>query len=1808
MWNHKNRVHRIVRRKQFTRRVVPLIEPFESRLLLSIDIGPTQLTLSTTPLPTSATVGTSIADQATVIGGDNPTGTVTFNLYNNSTGSGTALFTDIEPLSGGTATSAGYTATAAGTDYWVATYNGDTYNSPVTSGTAAEPVTVIPAIPAINTSQLPPSATVGSSIADQATVIGGDNPTGTVTFNLYNNSTGSGTPLFTDANVPLSSSGVASSTGYTATATGTDYWVVTYNGDSNNASVSSGTALEPVTVTPATPTINTSQQPASATVGSLIADQATVSGGYNATGTVTFKLYSNSTGSGTPLFTDANAALVSGVATSTGYTATATGTDYWVATYNGNSNNATVSSGTAVEPVTVTPATPTINTTQQPASATVGTSIADQATDSGGYNATGTVTFNLYSNSTGSGTPLFTDANVALVSGVATSTGYTATATGTDYWVATYNGNSNNATVSSGTAVEPVTVTPATPGITTTPGGTVAIGSFVISGTKYLDTTGNGFSSDDTPQSGVTINLYEQTNNSGGLQVGSGGDTFVTSTTTMSNGTYSFTLTSPGTYYVQESVPSGYIQTGGGPDGSAGNTYYTINATSGQDYSGNNFDDYLIPNCCSASVSFKVTTPGGSSQTVTNLSGNTAQGDTVTATITNAPANQDFTLVSYIAPSSSFSDSNAYQQEIYQQANGTYSSGTLTLKVTIPCSYYQIDFVCGAAIGQLEPNQNNDAYGPDSANILYHAQDRFTSGDNGGTTAPNPMPTGTSPTPLTPPSIPAPPLTLTDSATLSGGNNPTGTITFTLYNPSNSAVYTDVVTVSGNGTYSTSMGNNPGGYTPTVAGTYEWVAVYSGNNNNSRVTSPSGNEPETVSKASPTISTRTGGSVTIGCNTKLTDSATLSGGYNPTGTITFDLYAPGVTPSGNNYVYTDPVTVNNGNASSGSYTPPTTGTFEWVAVYSGDTNNASVTSPFNSEPESVSASPVGCGQFGTTGFWQNCNTGQQLICQLNGGGSKGSCTSLGNWLATNYPHLYGSSCDKSNSCVTNLAGCTNTQVASFYQTLCNKNMSYAQVMAGALASYATNSSLAGGSYAQSFGFVMEPGGNGLGTYNVRSYGSCLGLSNNTSYSVLNLLSATDSLASQGTSKLTSNLGGVNTIFYGINATGNVTNASLGNASLAYTPAQIRGAYGINDLTLDGSGQTIAIVNAYNNPAICQSLDTFDTQFGLTTLGPSLYQQYGPASSFLTVMNQNGQTTSLPLTDPSGVGTENWELEAALDVEWTHAIAPGAQIVLVEANSQSLSDLMASVATAASQPGVSVVTMSWGFPEGQAVSAAAEANYDNVFNVPGVTFLASTGDYGTADPEYPAFSPNVVAVGGTSLTLNADQSYNSETGWGYYSDSVGAAIGSGGGISMYESEPAYQQGVQSTGLRTTPDVSLVADPATGAWVADTYNLGTSNPFEVAGGTSLSAPAFAGLILLANEGRVASGEATLNSVTPTDTQQALYMLPQSDYNSITSGTNGYSANAGYNLVTGLGTPVANLMVPDLIAYQGPGTTYAGPTVSPLQDATLYSNWANGGGTTNAMNAFNVFSALTATGSGFSGVQSPTASLAMGREAGVTQAPTPSLVNLTPTVAATTTQSAAIGSTFGVSIGSISLHGSAQSLGSISNSTGAGMTSAPLLGVSSSSFSTGLVAHMPAWSTPGHAVSSPSALEHQAVFSGLDRPNLYYTDAFVLARPRGELAADWVLDDMAANLLLSRGQDGAAPVSVLALPPTGVTVALDAAGLEQNVPSAASAAGLVVFGLAAGLWARRAGTLDTRKRQSGSRPSRGKSLDLTPGNEAW
>ena len=1547
----------------------------------------------TTPSVSSVTLGTSsvtLNDTAVLSGGYYETGTITFTLYQGST------LVDTETVSvngnGTYTTPTGYalptTGTVTGTYQWNSSFSGDTNNNSASENNAAgEQVIVSKASPSIVTTPSVSSVTLGPSsvtLNDTAVLSGGYYETGTITFTLYQGST-----LVDTETVPVSGNGsYTTPTGYTlpttGTVTGTYQWNSSFSGDTNNNSASENNAAgEQVIVSKASPSIVTTPSVSSVTLGPssvTLNDTAVLSGGYYESGTITFTLYQGST------LVDTETVSVNGngtYTTPTGYalptTGTVTGTYQWNSSFSGDTNNNSASENNAAgEQVIVSKASPSIVTTPSVSSVTLGPSsvtLNDTAVLSGGYYESGTITFTLYRGST------LVDTETVSVSGngsYTTPAGYTlpttSTVTGTYQWNSSFSGNANNNSTSENNATaERVTVSPASPSIVTTPNPstvTLSSSSVSISGTKYLDLTGNGFTSDDTPQSGVTIDLFQQ--------VGSN-VTLVGTTVTAADGTYSFAV-SPGTFRVSESVPSGYIQTGGGPNGSAGNAYYTVTATSGQSYAGYNFDDYLIPTYTPTSVKYKVTTASNHSTTVTNLAGNTHQGDTVTVTFTvPSGMNDTLTLISYISPGASFSDSTAYEQVIYQQATGTFTPGTYSLTVTVPNSFYQIDFVSGSVIAQLEPL----GYGPDSANILYHAENRLISADNGGTTAPNPMPPPsagpTPPSPTVTSTTGTSTSTLLDTAVLSGGYHETGTIMFTLIAPDGTAVDTETVAVNGNGSYTT-----PLGYTLTGAaatGTYQWNASFTdsdGNNVNAGENGVIAEQVAVTGSVSPSITTVPGGPVKIGCGTNLTDSAILWGGNNPGGTITFYLFAPGVTPNGtnSNSVYSDVVTVSGdgtyttsmGNH-SGGYAPMAPGTYQWVVVYSGDAQNGGALSPAGTEPETVAPYPVVAGEFATIGFWHNSN-GQAVINSFNGSSTS---KSLGNWLASNFPNLFGGSnpyisAKLSQYGVTSLAGLTNAQVAAVYQGLWTPNgvtkNTYVQAFAVALGIYADTSTLGGNSTAQNFGFIVNAVGGGPATFNVGSNGAAFGAGNNASVSVLSALHALDTNFSRSSGTFYNNnqvlTTDANNVLNGINTTGDITNTlsltAAGGIS-AYTPAQIRAAYGISNLSWDGTGQTIAIVDAFDDPNIYQALDAFDLQFGLTDSGPSLAAQYGPATSFLTVINQRGDTASLPGTDPSGPGTDNWEVEAALDVEWVHAIAPGARIVLVEADSQSLADLMTAVGTAAGQPGVSVVTMSWGFPEGQAVFAADEANYDNVFNAPGVTFLASTGDYGAADPEYPAFSPNVVAVGGTSLNLGADDSYNGETGWGAYSDSAGMSIGSGGGFSLYEPEPSYQQGVQATGSRSTPDVSLVADPVTGAWIADPYNLGADNPFEVVGGTSLSAPIWAALVSLANEGRADAGLATLNTFSPNEIQDALYSLPQSDYNEITGGSNGYAANAGYNLVSGLGTPVANLLVSDLVAYQGPGTTYAGPTVGALQDATLDGTWSSGGDTHNVFSVLNV-----------------------------------------------------------------------------------------------------------------------------------------------------------------------------------------------------------------------------------------------------------
>ena len=351
---------------------------------------------------------------------------------------------------------------------------------------------------------------------------------------------------------------------------------------------------------------------------------------------------------------------------------------------------------------------------------------------------------------------------------------------------------------------------------------------------------------------------------------------------------------------------------------------------------------------------------------------------------------------------------------------------------------------------------------------------------------------------------------------------------------------------------------------------------------------------------------------------------------------------------------------------------------------------------------------------------------------------------------------------------------------------------------------------------------------------------------------------------------------------------------------ALTPSQMRSAYGFDQVMFGsiagtGSGQTVAIIDAYDDPTALNDLNQFSVQFGLP--------QFNSGGPTFTKVGENGG--AVPGTDPNGptgtTGTISWEVEESLDIEWVHAMAPQANIILVEASSDMDYDLIQkAVRWATFQSSVTAVSMSFAGTE-----FSAETSYDSYFLTPnghaGITFFSSAGDAG--EPAgYPAFSPNVVGVGGTALTLDGNGNYVSESGWSH----------TGGGISLYENQPSYQSGVvtQSTARRTAPDVAM--DATTGVAVYDSYDY-PGSPWVQEGATSLSAPLWAGLMAVVDQGRVLAGLSTLNGLT--QTLPALYKLP-ADFHDVTSGNNGYQAGAGYDLVTGLGTPVANKLIPDLV----------------------------------------------------------------------------------------------------------------------------------------------------------------------------------------------------------------------------------------------------------------------------------------------------
>jgi subtilase family serine protease len=267
----------------------------------------------------------------------------------------------------------------------------------------------------------------------------------------------------------------------------------------------------------------------------------------------------------------------------------------------------------------------------------------------------------------------------------------------------------------------------------------------------------------------------------------------------------------------------------------------------------------------------------------------------------------------------------------------------------------------------------------------------------------------------------------------------------------------------------------------------------------------------------------------------------------------------------------------------------------------------------------------------------------------------------------------------------------------------------------------------------------------------------------------------------------------------------------------YGPADLQSAY---QLPSGGAGQTIAIVDANDDPTAESDLATYRATYGLPACTT--------ANGCFRKLNQAGQTGNYPPVDGG------WAVEISLDLDMVSAACPQCHILLVEGNSSLVSDLAASVDTAVKNS-ADVVSNSYGLAEFNGMQT-----FYKHYRHSGHVIVASSGDAGFTAAQFPAVAPGVLAVGGTSLVTADNPRGWTETAWS----------GAGSGCSAYVKKPSYQHDA-SCSMRTVADVSAVADPNTGLAVYDT----TPNPFGIppgwliVGGTSASAPFIAGVIGLA-----------------------------------------------------------------------------------------------------------------------------------------------------------------------------------------------------------------------------------------------------------------------------------------------------------------------------------------------------------------------
>jgi len=891
--------------------------------------------------PTPA--GAPLWDVAHLSGGNHPTGAITFKLYgpNDATCAGPPIFEFKATADGeGLYRSGEFVTTAAGTYHWVVSYAGDINNlaaGPTACDDEEETVIVGPAAPRLSTVASGAAARVHgrrrrhvvrapAAIHDTAKLEGGVGPpaigpTGKIIFEVYgpDNETCTKPPAAT-FEVAVMGNGEYKSPGFTPPRSGTYRWVAHYSGDDNNqpaGPTSCDDEAETVVVSPALPTLVTVASP-TVTLNNPISDTATLTGGDDPSGTITFTLYGPDDENCNAPAADTSTVTVTGNGDYTHtFTPTAAGTYRWVAHYSGDNFNSPVgptACDATGESVIVSPRTPSthpaLSSVASP-SVPAGSDIHDVAVLSGAAApVSGTITFRLFGpNDENCAAPaIFTTSVDVSDNGEHPSPPFTVERAGTYHWQVSYSGNEENfpaGPTACGESTENVVISRATPSLSTTASAGITLGesandSAVLSGGA-------------NPTGTITFLLYGPDN-----PTCSNPPAFETSQAVTGNGTYPASFATPnraGTYlWVAHYSGDSNNAPAESPCGASGETLVvkraqpTLSTVAGV--------------TSRRGVRQRVRSDGQSIYDVAILEGGFAPGGEITFSL-YGPNNDTCSEPPIFTTATQVNGAGAYNSEAFTPtASGVYRW----------VAHYSGDANNLPAGGTAcdDPEEQVSVIVPVDPHLSTTASQAVTLGGS-----------------------------ISDTAHLSGGVDPTGTLTFDLFEPDNTTctgtpLFTSIVPVNGNDDYKSAS------YTPTSAGVYRWVVHYSGDTHN-HPAGPTGCgdaselsyvRPPSVTPVTPAFSTTASPPAQLG--SPLSDVAHLSGGLDPAGSITFELFGPNDASCSPPPIFTSSVPVSgNGDYHSAQFVPPHPGAYRWVATYSGDALN-------------TGAGPTACGESSET--------------------------------------------------------------------------------------------------------------------------------------------------------------------------------------------------------------------------------------------------------------------------------------------------------------------------------------------------------------------------------------------------------------------------------------------------------------------------------------------------------------------------------------------------------------------------------------------------------------------------------------------------------------------------------------------------------------------------------------------------------------------------------------------------------------------------------------------------------------------------